>query len=114
MDNNSLIASKIKRIRIEKNILQKNVASALNLSENAYSRIENGYTQITINNLLKIIKILDCNLNDILDITKTSTTNNNSNIVFSQFNEGTLNITLTPLEFNELYKIIDERTKSNN
>lgn len=49
---------KIKQIRELKNITQEYVASQLNLSIRAYSKIETGETQLTINRLNDISKIL--------------------------------------------------------
>ncbi len=70
MNRNDLIVSKLKQIRLSKNILQKYVAKELNLSENSYSRIENGNTKLTIDNLYKICNILNCKIEDVLEIEK--------------------------------------------
>lgn len=107
MDKNSLVAIKIKEIRNIKNILQKEVAKSLGLGENAYSRIEGGHTQITINNLYKIAKTLDTPVEKLLSINATNIANNNNNVVMTQFNEGTVNIQLTPKEFNDIYNQIN-------
>lgn len=50
---------KIKQIRELKNISQEFVATRLNLSTRAYSKIETGETQLTINRLNEISKILE-------------------------------------------------------
>jgi transcriptional regulator with XRE-family HTH domain len=49
---------KIKRVRELKNISQKFVADQLNISLRAYYKIETGKTQLTINRLNAISKIL--------------------------------------------------------
>ena len=49
---------KIKRVRELRNISQKFVADQLNISLRAYYKIETGKTQITINRLNDISKIL--------------------------------------------------------
>jgi len=49
---------KIKQIRELKNITQEHIANQLGLSTRAYSKIETGETQLTINRLNEISKIL--------------------------------------------------------
>ncbi|MBK9257263.1 MAG: helix-turn-helix transcriptional regulator [Saprospiraceae bacterium] len=102
MDKNGVIAARIKQLRISKNILQKSVADHLGLSDNAYSRIENGYTHLTINNLYKIKEVLQVSIEDILELKQNNIFNNSKNIVFSQFNEGELQITLNIKDLNDL------------
>ena len=109
MDKNSLAASKIKEIRIEKNILQKQVAKAIGLGENAYSRIEGGFTQITVNNLFKIAETLETTVDNILSLKNSKISNNSNNVVMSQFNECTVNVHLTAKEFTELYNMIKSK-----
>lgn len=102
MDKNSLVAAKIKEFRIEKNITQKVIASHLGLSENAYSRIENGITQLTINNLFKLTEVLDVSIEKILEIGSKNSATNNKTFIIGQFNEGTLNISLTPQQLSDI------------
>ncbi len=111
MDKNSIVAAKIKEIRVEKNILQRQVAAAIGLGENAYSRIEGGFTQITVNNLFKISEILDTPVEKLLSLKTTNIANNNNNVVMTQFNDGTVNIQLTPKEFTEFYSLIKKNNK---
>ncbi|MGG7034083.1 MAG: helix-turn-helix domain-containing protein [Flavobacterium sp.] len=49
---------KIKQIRELKNLTQEYVAGKLNLSTRAYSKIETGETQLTINRLNEISEVL--------------------------------------------------------
>ena len=49
---------KIKQIRELKNVTQEYIATQLGLSIRAYSKIENGETQLTINRLNEISKAL--------------------------------------------------------
>jgi transcriptional regulator with XRE-family HTH domain len=109
MDKNSLIAVKIKDIRGKKNILQKEIAKSLGLGENAYSRIEGGHTQITINNLYKIAESLDTPVEQLLSIKATNIANNNNNVVMTQFNEGTVTIQFSAKEFTEIYDKINSK-----
>ena len=50
---------KIKQIRELKNITQEHIANELGLSTRAYSKIETGETQLTINRLNEISRILN-------------------------------------------------------
>lgn len=51
--------TKIKQIRELKNFTQEYVAQKLGLSTRAYSKIETGETQLTINRLNEISKVLE-------------------------------------------------------
>lgn len=44
----------IRRIREQKKVTQEEVARQLNISQNAYSKIENGITQLTVNHVKQI------------------------------------------------------------
>lgn len=57
-DLNSKVVTRIKQLRLNMGITQRTIANALHLSANAYSRIENGNTQLTINNLEVISEVL--------------------------------------------------------
>ena len=48
---------KIRRIREAKDYKQEFMAAKLNISQRAYSSIENGQTQLTVERLFEIIKI---------------------------------------------------------
>ena len=50
---------KLKQLRELKNFTQEHVAQQLGLTTRAYSKIESGETQLTINRLNEISKILD-------------------------------------------------------
>jgi transcriptional regulator with XRE-family HTH domain len=50
---------KLKQLRELKNFTQEHVAQQLGLSTRAYSKIETGETQLTINRLNEITKILE-------------------------------------------------------
>jgi transcriptional regulator with XRE-family HTH domain len=57
---------KIKQIRELKNLTQDSVAAKLNLSTRAYSKIETGETQLTINRLNEISAIFEIDPMEIL------------------------------------------------
>ena len=71
---------KIKQIRELKNLSQEHVSGKLNLSTRAYSKIETGETQLTINRLNEIAAILEIDPMEILGFDDTKIFNiNNSN-----------------------------------
>jgi transcriptional regulator with XRE-family HTH domain len=106
MDLNQKTAVRIKEARELKNILQEQFAKAIAMSPSAYSRLENGETQITINALEKIAKELKLNMADLLQAAASQNNTFTKSIVAQ--NNSTLNITLTPDEFNKIYKKIKE------
>jgi transcriptional regulator with XRE-family HTH domain len=114
MDLNSLVSSRIRTIRLSKNISQKDVASAINLSETAYSRIENGITQLTIAVLVEICQKLNCKIEEVLDIEGKKIANNQNNLILSQFNEGTFHVSVSPNDFIEMTKHLDSLKKNQN
>jgi len=61
------IKTKLKSIRKEKNYTQGFVAEKLGISLRAYTKIENGETQLTIERLGEIIEILHINPNEIFN-----------------------------------------------
>lgn len=60
------IASYIRKIRDYRNYTQDYLAAKLGISQNAYSKIELGYSKITLDRLFDIAKILEVEVNDIL------------------------------------------------
>lgn len=98
------------QLREEKGLFQKNIAAYLDLSVNAYNSIENGKTNITINNLFKIAEILEVSVSSLLGLKEDENNYiNNSNFVISQNNQGTLYFQVSD---QQLDKIITEKTKS--
>src|SRR5690606_26516847 len=95
IDRNKEIVAKIKEIRMRKGISQSVIATALNITATAYNRIENNKTQLTVNNLFVIQEALDISLNELLPLHLINTLHNKDNIVMSQFNNGTLHISVS-------------------
>ena len=56
----------IKRYREIKNFSQKYVASKMGISQNAYSKIENNITQLTVHHINELSKIFDVPVTDFL------------------------------------------------
>ena len=68
MDLNQLIGARIKKIREDNNLLQKNICDELNISKNTYSSIENGKTKLTVEMLFQLAKCFQVGIDVILDI----------------------------------------------
>lgn len=70
---------KIRKIREFKGYKQESIAEKLKISQRAYSSIENGKTQLTIERLVEIAKILDVSIMEILELESNTIFNNNFN-----------------------------------
>jgi transcriptional regulator with XRE-family HTH domain len=60
------IVSNIRKIREFRNYTQDYLAAKLKISQNAYSKIELGYSNITLNRLIEIAEILEIELEDLI------------------------------------------------
>jgi transcriptional regulator with XRE-family HTH domain len=60
------VVSNIRKIREFRNYTQDYLAAKLNISQNAYSKIELGYSSITLNRLVNIAQILEIELVDLI------------------------------------------------
>jgi transcriptional regulator with XRE-family HTH domain len=56
----------IRKYRELRNYTQEYVAKEMGISQNAYSKIENNYTQLTVNHIKQISRILEVSLMDLL------------------------------------------------
>lgn len=59
-------AEKIRKARVNKNYKQEDVAGFLGISQRAYSKLETGETQIKLDRLEELAKVLDVSLVDLL------------------------------------------------
>ena len=83
---------KIKQIRELKNFTQEYVATQLDLSTRAYSKIESGETQLTINRLNEISSILGVEPLEFLGFDHQQIFNNYGNQEGNIGNFGTYNV----------------------
>jgi len=60
------IVSNIRKVREFRNYTQDYLAAKLKISQNAYSKIELGYSNITLNRLIEIAEILEIDLADLV------------------------------------------------
>ncbi|WP_143307827.1 helix-turn-helix domain-containing protein [Chitinophaga vietnamensis] len=71
-----MIAATIKRLRMERNLTQEYIAQELDISQNAYCKLENGQVNITIDRLEKIAGILGTPLATLLCCTEATVNDN--------------------------------------
>jgi len=62
-----LICDKIRKLRYEKGLTQEQVANHLNMSQNAYHKIENGRTKLLVVTLLMLADLFKVNPNDFFE-----------------------------------------------
>ena len=63
-ENIKVLASKVKKLRIVKGVSQTKMAEEIGVSQTNLSNMEAGRTAITIQNLFKIQKVLNCKMAD--------------------------------------------------
>lgn len=56
----------IRKFRENRNYTQEYVATQMGISQNAYSKIENNYTQLTVKHIKQLSKILEVSILDLL------------------------------------------------
>jgi len=61
------VAGNIRKVREIRNYTQDYLAAKLGISQNAYSKIELGYSKITVERLFSISLILDVGVTQLLD-----------------------------------------------
>ncbi len=72
-------AQRIERLRKEKNYTQDYMATKLNISQQAYQKIESGENNITIERLVAIASLLDTTPNHLLNFNEKTLLINNNN-----------------------------------
>jgi len=63
-----IVAGNIRKIREYRNYTQDYLAAKLAISQNAYSKIELGYSKLTLDRLFQIAIILDIKVMDLINI----------------------------------------------
>lgn len=66
------ILNLIKQMRTECGLSQAEAAKAANISTSFYGMIERGNRTLSVEQLIEIIKIFDCNLTDFLEMLELS------------------------------------------
>ena len=67
MDITKKVGDNIKRARKLKNLTQKEMAEKLNMTQQQYSRFENGVFELNYSQLIAVCEILDITPNEIFE-----------------------------------------------
>ena len=62
------VAKNIRNTRIDRNYTQDYLAAKLNISQNAYSKIELGRTKVTVEKLLVIADVLNTDACELINV----------------------------------------------
>lgn len=73
MNINQLTASRIKEIRNEKGLTAEAVAKELQISKAAYSHLENGKVEITLNRVETLAQVFNVSISQIIPTVTTNT-----------------------------------------
>ena len=74
------VGERIKHLREMRNYSQEYLASKLNISQRAYSKLETGETKLSVDNLFKIAETLETSINNVLWMDGNNVFNNNFTI----------------------------------
>lgn len=72
------IINKIKELRISKGFSHDNMAHELDISQAAYTKLENNETKLSVERLFQIAKILDTPINELLELNSDRVYNQNN------------------------------------
>lgn len=61
------VISSIKRLRLEKDYTQDYMAMKLNISQNAYSKLELGRSSLSLERLFQIAAVLETDISELFD-----------------------------------------------
>src|SRR5574344_1660092 len=89
--NNESLKKKIYRLRREKGLSQESIAEKLPMSLNAYAKIERGSTKLISDRLVKIAKLLDTTVEDLLlgpNLTTVEKCNTNCKHLSEQYEQS--------------------------
>jgi transcriptional regulator with XRE-family HTH domain len=102
----------IRKLREQKKVTQEEVARHLNISQNAYSKIENGITQLTVNHVKQISAALGVSpvelLGDEFEIHKPMSLQAqsiNKQVLLSNFDQLREKLNALPHDKHELYPL---------
>jgi transcriptional regulator with XRE-family HTH domain len=68
MEVSKVVGNNLKQARKDKGLTQKEVASAITMTQQQYSRFENGVFELNYEQILLLCKLLDTTPNELFDI----------------------------------------------
>ncbi len=106
MELNKQVSARIQQIREERRIKLASVAKAISLSPSAYSRIEKGETQITVENLYKIADALEVPVQQLLSLKDSQFFSGSHKGFVQQGNNSSITITLSDDQANAIIEAL--------
>ena len=79
------VGSNIKKIRVQRGISQIKLAKCVGISQTHMSNIENGHTGISLWTAVKISRVLECSIDQIVDDMQSKNDKNKANNVIIDF-----------------------------
>ena len=107
MNTNLLLGKRIKLLRNIKKISKKEIAEKLNITEEKYISIENGFTNISLETLRQIADVLNIRISDITNVL------NNEIEVLKNDNKNSVQKIFDMLDLFYANKHLYERMKNN-
>lgn len=106
------IGSKIRTLRSLKNLTQENMSGLLDISSNAYGKIERGKTDISYSRLEQIASIFEKSVVELLDFGENQQSSNAENSVksddtFTKFNNVISKVNKLALEVSRLRGMVE-------
>ena len=68
MEISKIVGNNVKQARKDKNLTQKEVARLMNMTQQQYSRFENGIFQLNYEQIIFLCKLYEITPNDIFEI----------------------------------------------
>lgn len=103
------IGTKLRKIRLQKEVSPKEMASALSITTQAYNNIENGRTNLNISQIMQISQFLKIDFNEVLDVENKRiynfTTHNNPN---STIQNGEIHNASEASQFNTILSKLEQ------
>jgi transcriptional regulator with XRE-family HTH domain len=106
MEINKQVSSRIQQVREERRIKLGAVAKAISLSPSAYSRIEKGETQITVENLFKIANALEVPVQQLLSLKDSQVFGGAHKGLIQQGNNTSITISLSEEQANAIIEAL--------
>ena len=107
MNTNLLLGKRIKLLRNIKKFSKKEIAEKLNITEEKYISIENGFTNISLETLRQIADVLNIRISDITNVL-------NNEIKNEQGDNNSIQKIFNMLDLFYANKHLYERLKNNN
>jgi transcriptional regulator with XRE-family HTH domain len=107
---NEKFCSRLRIMRLEKELSQENIAEMLGMSAHGYAKIERGETEVTLVRVEQISKMLQVEVGSLLEISNNSY-NNNGNSHFLGSNQGTVSFQFDKLAMEGLLSKMEKYEK---